>query len=255
MTKAIIGYTGFVGSNLCEQQKFDFAYNSKNIGEIRGMNFEHLIVSGVSAVKWLANKEPENDWKSISELIENLKSVTADRVTLISTVDVYPSPNGVDERTLIDVKNSHSYGFHRLKFEQFIQSSFQNTVILRLPGLFGSGLKKNIIFDYLNNNNVELIDTRHSFQFYDLKNLSSDIDNAWSNKINLLNISVEPITVAEVAEICLGHKVVNEVANQIIKYDFGSVYGEYWRSKNQYLYSLSECKASLKKFVTEFYND
>ena len=31
---ALIGYTGFVGSNISNQIKFDFLFNSKNIHEI-----------------------------------------------------------------------------------------------------------------------------------------------------------------------------------------------------------------------------
>ena len=35
MKKALIGYTGFVGSNLQTQIKFDDFYNSKNIQDIK----------------------------------------------------------------------------------------------------------------------------------------------------------------------------------------------------------------------------
>ena len=50
-----------------------------------------------------------------------------------------------------------------------------NHNIIRLPALVGEGLKKNALFDIKNNNNVDLIDSRNSYQFYPLKNLWKDI--------------------------------------------------------------------------------
>ena len=36
MRSAIVGYTGFVGSNICDTTEFDAYYNSKNIEEAFG---------------------------------------------------------------------------------------------------------------------------------------------------------------------------------------------------------------------------
>ena len=52
MSSAIIGNTGFVGSNLIRQRHFDAFYNSKNI---ETKSFDLVICAGVPAVKWLAN--------------------------------------------------------------------------------------------------------------------------------------------------------------------------------------------------------
>ena len=51
MSRALIGHTGFVGSNLLNQQSFDDCFNSKNINEIEHKSFEQVICAGVSAVK------------------------------------------------------------------------------------------------------------------------------------------------------------------------------------------------------------
>ena len=40
MKSALIGYTGFVGSTLLRQRPFDEQYNSKNIREIAGQQFD-----------------------------------------------------------------------------------------------------------------------------------------------------------------------------------------------------------------------
>ena len=59
MTTAIVGYTGFVGSNLLQYYKFDNLYNSSNFHEATNKEFDTLFFCGVPAVKWYANKNPE----------------------------------------------------------------------------------------------------------------------------------------------------------------------------------------------------
>jgi nucleoside-diphosphate-sugar epimerase len=247
MSKALIGYTGFVGSNLVKQQNFDALYNSSNIDKIAGKHYDQIICAGVSAVKWLANREPVKDRDSIQGLIKNLKQVTTDKFILISTVDVYPEPVDVDENTIINIEDCHPYGKHRLELEQFILNEF-DALVVRLPGLFGSGLKKNIIYDFLHNNDVEKINPNGSFQFYSLEHLTNDINVALSNKLRVLNISSEPISVQEVAQICLGHDL--EKSNlKGIKYDYQSIYAPIFGGKHGYLYNKQQVFSDLKAYA------
>ena len=115
MSKAIIGYTGFVGANLVKQQSFDDFFNSSNIDQIAGKRYDQIICAGVSAVKWLANREPVKDRENIQSLITHLKQVKTDKLILISTVDVYPVPIDVDENTVINSEDCEPYGKHRLE--------------------------------------------------------------------------------------------------------------------------------------------
>ena len=98
MNDALIGHTGFVGSNLRAHGSYSGFYNSKNIGDIAGREYDCVVCSGVSAVKWMANKNPEQDSADIKILLDCLDQVRAERFVLISTVDVYQSPNGQTER-------------------------------------------------------------------------------------------------------------------------------------------------------------
>ena len=150
MPAALIGHTGFVGSNLDRQFTFDGRYNSSNIAEIRNKKFDLVICAGIKAEKWLANKHPEEDLRQILNLIENLKQVKAAKFVHISTVDVYENPVGVDEYTLIDPNGGHPYGRNRFHAEKMLKNVFDDILIIRLPALFGKGLKKNFIFDLLN---------------------------------------------------------------------------------------------------------
>ena len=52
--KAIVGYTGFVGSNLTASGDFDAKYNSGNIREAFGTKPDLLVYSGLRAEKYLA---------------------------------------------------------------------------------------------------------------------------------------------------------------------------------------------------------
>lgn len=150
MKKAIIGYTGFVGSNLINQNKFDLFYNSSNISEIDGKELDLLVIAAPSAVKWKANQEPEQDLQMIDDLISHLKKVKAKKVIQISTVDIYKNPINVDENTEIETEGLHPYGKNRFYLEEFIRKQFTNHLVVRLPALFGEGLKKNFIYDLLN---------------------------------------------------------------------------------------------------------
>jgi len=248
MTKALIGYTGFVGSNLLNQQKFDDCYNSSNISEIENKNYDQVICAGVSAVKWMANREPDKDRANIQGLIKHLKTVKTEKIILISTVDVYPNPINVDENSPIDIDTCHAYGKHRLELENFVSNEF-DSLIIRLPGLFGAGLKKNIIYDFLNDNNIEQINPKGIFQFYSLDHLSSDIEKAVKNNLKLLNISSEPTSVKEIAGICLGHEFQNDMDAPGITYDYKSCYAEVFGGQNGYLYNKEQVFSDLKTYI------
>ena len=147
MADAIIGYTGFVGGNLARQAGFDFSYNSSNIADIKGQNFKLLVCAGARAEKWLINANPGADVLNINSMIECLREVSAERFVLISTVDVYDRTSGVNEETPIIPERSEPYGRNRYYLEQFARDNFKKCLIVRLPALFGNGLKKNFIYD------------------------------------------------------------------------------------------------------------
>lgn len=147
--KVLVGHTGFVGSNLLESNAFDLYFNSKNIDDSFVLNPNLLVYSGVRAEKFLANKEPENDFKIILDAIENIKKINPKQIVLISTVDVYPNPIEVNENTEIDLDILQPYGKNRLYLENWVASNFNDYLIVRLPGLFGKNIKKNFIFDLI----------------------------------------------------------------------------------------------------------
>lgn len=149
---ALVGYTGFVGSNIYAsgKEKITHVYNSKNIEEAYGTQPELLIYAGLRAEKYLANHMPEKDLELILQAQENIRKIAPKKLVLISTIDVFKHPVNVDESADIDCENLHAYGLNRYRLECWVRQQYPDALIIRLPGLFGKNLKKNFIFDYIN---------------------------------------------------------------------------------------------------------
>lgn len=246
---ALIGYTGFVGGNLFRQRPFDFLYNSKNIEDICGRSFKLIVCAAIPAAKWLANQDPEGDWQNIQLLIDNLAQVTTGSFVLISTIDVYPAPLNVDETTDPTGQPNHPYGQHRLAMEAFVRERFPRHHILRLPGLFGPGLKKNVIYDLLHDNSLDLINPGGRYQYYCLDNLWTDVAKAMSLALPILNVSSEPIATREIIQRFFPGKVVGSQAGPPAVYDFRSIYAHHWGSANGYLYGREQVLTELGAFI------
>jgi len=245
----LIGFSGFVGATLLKQTKFDELYRSTNIAEIRGKSFDTVVCAGAPAVKWLANKEPEQDKQSIQGLISHLSTIKCKQFILISTVDVFQNPNQATESTPINTSGLHPYGLHRYELEEFVKANFPNHLIIRLPGLVGPGLKKNVIYDFLNNNNLEAVDSGGIFQFYPMVNLWSDIKIATKNNCNLLHLTAEPLSVCEIAKECFGLDFDNKLSDTPASYDFQSEVSHLFNSKQPYQYSKKETLLAIRSYA------
>lgn len=252
MGSGLIGYTGFVGSNLARQHKFDQLYNSKNFREMEGAHFEELVCAGVYAVKWMANKEPEKDKQRLMMLQDVLETVSAERFILISTIDVYPVIQDKDERFDCSSMENHAYGTHRLEFERFCMSHFENCLVLRLPGLFGQGLKKNVIYDLLNDNCLEMNNAKSSFQYYYLDNLWTDINLAIKAKLQLLNLFTEPVPTSEVINRFFPGKEVGQNPSPEIHYDLHTMHGGLRDKQGKYLYSQDEVLNQMGEYINNY---
>jgi len=240
MTKALIGHSGFVGSTLKKQTSFDSQYRSTDIGNIAGKTFDTIVCAGAPAQKWLANKEPGADLQKIDGLIAHLDNVECNSFVLISTVDVFGTPIGVDEETPVVEAGLHAYGLHRRKLEKFVEQRFRNHLILRLPGLVGPGLRKNAIYDLLNDNNVAAIDSRAKFQFYPMVNLWFDIQTALQADLRLVHLAAEPISIADIAGQGFGKKFDNAGAGTPALYDMRSRHASAFGGSGNYQYSVRD---------------
>lgn len=245
---ALIGYTGFVGGNLLRQRSFDACFNSSNIEQIAGRSFDLVVCAGAPAEKWKANADPERDSDIIERLTRALAHVEARRLVLISTVDVFLDPRGVDEDSPVPLAGLHAYGRNRRRLEEILAARFQ-THILRLVGLYGPGLKKNVIYDFLNDNRVDRIDSRGVFQFYDVRRLWRDITTAVDSEVPLVHLPTEPVSVAELAHAAFGLEFANETSGQPARYDVRTRYARWFGGAGVYIENKSTELAGIAGFV------
>jgi hypothetical protein len=245
MTVGLIGYTGLVGSNLAWQRDFDRSYNSSNIGEIRGERFDLLVNAGVSAVKWKANEEPERDREAILGLWRELERVEAGVFVQISTLDVMPRGT-VYEDTPIDESRLEPYGRNRLELERLVAARFPRRLVVRLPHIFGPGLKKGFVYDLLHSNALHLTDRRDVFQPYDLGRLWRDLEAFLELGWEVANLATEPISAEELAREAFGLEFANVCEREPRVYDMRTRHA--YRAGPEYMYGRDETVEALRRF-------
>ena len=249
MRRALIGHTGFVGGNYARQRAFEACYRSIDIETIAGQHFDLVVCAGAPGTKWLANQEPERDREALQRLMRPLERVRAERFVLLSTIDVFPAPRGVDEASPVDGAAASPYGRHRRELEEFVASRFGNHLIVRLPGLFGPGLKKNPIYDLLHENRLEAVPSDGLFQFYDLTRLAADLDTAGRAGLALVHFATEPVRIAEVAQHAFGRAFENPFGARAPRYDLRTRHAAAFGRSGWYLASKAETLAGIAAFA------
>lgn len=248
MATALIGYSGFVGGNLLRQSRFDDLYRSTNIHEISGKRYDLIVSAGVSSLKWKANQDPAADRAAIERLMTSLSTVRAGLFVLISTIDVYDHPLNVDEDTAPIPEKMMPYGRNRWDLEQFVGRHF-NAVTVRLPNLFGEGLRKNIVFDLLHQNHVDQIHEGAVLQWYSLDGLWADIQKILQHQIPLINIATEPWSTRELAREVFLVELHNHLPPPAPHYDFRTKHAALWGKTGGYLHGRDEVRKQLLQFV------
>ena len=250
MKSALIGYTGFVGSNLAKQYKFNDFYNSKNIEKIKGKKYDLVVSAGAKADRDEANQNPKEDWKGIKRLINALSETKINKLFLVSTVDVYANKVGVNEDTQIKLKNlKQTYGHNRYKLELFVKRHFPKSTIIRFPNLIGDTLKKNFVYDLIHNSGLELRHKDSLLQYYNLKNIWKDIQIAIKNNLALINFAVEPISAHDIAFYTTGLDFQNITKEPPQLFDFRTKYASLYGSYDEYLYHRKEILKDIKGLV------
>jgi len=246
----LIGNSGLVGKNLIDQIKFDYTFNSSNIGEFDSLYQENsdLYLSCLPATKWMINKNIPKDIENINNILNVLKRKQYNRIILISTIDVYSDSEMLSNESQVPVVKNLNYGSNRYLFELLVSQllDFKNLYIFRLPALFGKYLKKNILFDLLNDNNVQDINLNTYFQWYNLNNLSSDMDSM-INKFpeeRVFNLFPEPIYTKYILDSFFPN-VKTGNSKTMVRYNFATKF-----SDNGYF----DTKENLIKQIGEFVN-
>lgn len=239
---AIIGASGLVGKHLCSIVSAE-RFGSANVTEIVGRRFDTIWIAAPSAVKWKANAEPVEDFLNIQTLHSVVQTADARRIVHFSTVDVYAAEQLANGPTELDQAESDcSYGKNRLWLEK--NWSADVVQIVRLPGLFGSGLKKNIIFDLINCRNYENISLESAYQWYDLGDMPELIAEINLEKDKIVNVSVEPTLTHGIVQGIFPEVLSRCTGNNGIRYDM--------RSTSGYRFSKEKVIEQIRRYVESY---
>ncbi len=164
---AIIGASGMLGNDLYDylSQTFDVTgITRENYQEFIGKKFNVLINANGNSRRFWANQNPKEDYiASVKSVINSLNDFKFDYYIFISSSDVYPdhgNPANNTELTIINEKKLEPYGLHKFQAENYI-NKLPSYLILRCSAILGKKLKKGIIYDL--KNKQELFVTKESY--------------------------------------------------------------------------------------------
>ena len=143
----LVGSTGFVGGNLRAKHTFAAVCHSSDIAAQYGTQPDLCVYAGVPAAMFFANADPEADMEVMRTARENLRKIAPKSLVLISSIAVFADSRGRCEDDAPDTDGLPAYGRNRLQLEQWVREDFNDALIVRLPALYGAGLKKNFLFD------------------------------------------------------------------------------------------------------------
>lgn len=225
----IIGGNGFIGSNLRKIFPLAMAIGRDSSFRFDELYFRDVYCAAPQAKKWWANMYPDLDKDMVDQLLSTCRRIRySGNFYLFSTVDVYSNPNGVSELCEPSA-SAPGYGANRLYLETKLRDEFHSTLkVIRLPGLVGEGLKKNVIFDLLTLNQGVKIDLKSRFQWFNLANLPyvmSLVESIVSDDC-VLNVASCPVAVSDIVARWFQDVSLNFAHGEgAAYYDVRSIYG------------------------------
>ena len=257
MRSALIGYTGFVGSNLRAAHSFTDCYNTANIDDLRGQSYDLVVSAASRADSHWVNQHGAEDLAAIEQYLAVLSTVHAAQLVFVSTVCIYPGGTSPDETTALSADGLTPYGANRLHLERRLADRFP-TLAVRLPQLYGAALKKGIVYDLLHDYRVEYIRPDDRFQYYDLRRLWSDVELALDAGLTTLNVATPALSSARVAADCFDRDISAQTVPgapnpfaQMYTRDMRTVHAELFGGPPGYLMDEAAELAALRAFVAE----
>ena len=168
----LLGGQGFVGSAFQRLFKsLDLEHvvlTRSNYDAHIGKSCDVFLNANGNSKKFMADRDPAWEFDaSVRSVSNSLTDFKANRYIHLSTGDVYPSqvsPESTREDQYPDPCAMSRYGLHKYVAETLVRGAHDNHLIFRMGGFVGPNLKKNAIFDMLNNDPVWL-DPESELQF------------------------------------------------------------------------------------------
>ena len=160
----VIGGNGYVGSaypRLFSDLGLEHqVITRENYESFAGRGCDVLINANGNSKKFMADRDPKWEFDaSVRTVLHSLEDFPSDCYILLSTGDVYPeqhSPEVSREDAAIDSKRQSRYGLHKHTAEHLVRSIHPRSIVMRMGGFVGPGMKKNAVFDMLNGQPVWL---------------------------------------------------------------------------------------------------
>lgn len=215
---------------------------------MRGRHFGLVVCAGVSSLKWVANQDPAADWAQIQRLMDVLATLQADRFVLISTIDVYPvGLSRVDESFPIPASDAIiPYGRNRLRLEHWVAQHVADHCIVRLPGLFGPGLRKNPLYDLMHNHGVDKLNPASVLQWYPMHRLWQDMETAKRAGLRIVNLFTEPISLRDLIASHFPGAQVGPETHPAPRYDFCTRHAALFGGKHGYIMDAPQVLDAIK---------
>jgi hypothetical protein len=112
--------------------------------------------------------------------------------------------------------------------------------------LFGSGLKKNALYDIIAEKKI-MANKKSFFQWYNLNNLAKDVKILKKHKIKTINLVSEPISMNDITK-SLKINQADFAGGKVLKYDFYTKFYYHFSKKKNYISSKKIITKEIKKF-------
>jgi hypothetical protein len=202
---ALIGSTGLIGQHLAKFIGADKQYNSVNICDMIGQEFDIVYCAAPSGNRIQAMENPVQDSASVDVLIDVLTQTKIGKIILISTGDTQVKPDTV-------------YGHNRLRLEETVKQ-MNNYYIVRLSTLIADNITKNMLYDIKHETYLDKINTNTLLQWYPLDDLEKDLKRIMFYGIRETNLCSEPFYGRDIIKYLAPH-----LADKIVNYPEGQHY-------------------------------
>jgi len=190
----IIGQSGFVGNTIYNYfitNNYEVKYINSKTKQLSNTHFDVIVNCAGNPKKYLAESNPEIDiHKNISPFLRILKlKLKTKHFIHISSIDACNPQES-------------NYAKSKIVTENCAKLYFPKTTVLRLGGLIGPYLSKNVVYDIVNNKNL-FVTFNSTYNYISTQEVAKIVEqiitlNIWNKTINIA--ASKPIKVNKIIE-------------------------------------------------------